>query len=839
MTEPPTGPAVTEHRTEHLTEHHTEHADLRLGIACFTRANRAWGWRYVTTWGLVLDRLAERSERADKDGPGFVPGLLGETYFKPGAYRPATADCYRCAPNARAVCLLCLDVDDGTPLAALAARLGDLEWAAYTTHSHAPGHPRFRVVVPLARPVLAAAWDGFWGGAAVALTGRDAGALAADPKARDVARFYYWPAHPPGGAPEFTHHPGSLLDPATVEPLTLPRRALGTGAAGTEGGGDGGGEPVDVSAEGPPIPEGGRNDGLYRIACALRARGAEYDEIVAHVRAVNRARCAPPLAGPAGDAELVALAASAAGFERGTGGGAGAVVIDVANSRTDAELAAEARGDGDAAGGGGGDPGGAGEAPTDRSAGLLPSAAPWTDLGNAERLAARHGGALRHATEFGWLAYARGRWDPGDDKPATRRLCETLRSAYAAHVDAGAEPGDGKTEKDNFLKFLRASEAAGKVTAALRLAATLRGLSVDAADLDRHPHLLNVANGVVDLRTGELVRHDPALLLTQQTNLALDPAAACPRWDAFLATVFQGDLDVIEFIQRAVGYSLTGDVREETLFFFSGDGANGKSTFLETVQHVLGEYACPAPPGLVMMSRSDQHPTEIAKLRGKRFVVVSETKEGVRLDEEKVKRLASSDPISARLMRQDFFEFVPTHKLWLTSNYRPLIRGTDTGIWRRLPLIKFSVTFRKPGEALPGEPVRDDGLKDYLRNHESAGILAWAVRGAVAWHQGGLRPPPAVLEASREYREDMDWLGQFLAECCREEEGQWSASTAVYQAYREWCTRHGEQPRTHIAFGEFLGKSRLPKRRTKRGVEWGLTVRSMGEILGESYPHTR
>lgn len=260
--------------------------------------------------------------------------------------------------------------------------------------------------------------------------------------------------------------------------------------------------------------------------------------------------------------------------------------------------------------------------------------------------------------------------------------------------------------------------------------------------------------------------------------------------------MFQGDSDVIGFVRRFAGYSLTGTVHEQKLVFCHGTGANGKSTFLNTLRAILGDYGIQLDPTVLTASAHESHPTGLTDLRGARFVATIETEQGRRLNEPLVKQLTGGDPIRARRMHKDFFEFQPSHKLWFAGNYLPRITGTDAGIWRRLALLPFEASFagnaadRTMGERLAAE---------------AAGILAWAIRGCQEWQKTGLAVPTRVTAATDEYRAGQDHVGRFLADCCSTGEGLHVTARDLRAAYERWCGEQGEQPWAARTVGRELG----------------------------------
>ena len=437
-----------------------------------------------------------------------------------------------------------------------------------------------------------------------------------------------------------------------------------------------------------------------------------------------------------------------------------------------------------------------------------------TDAGNAERLVARHGDRIRYVHGWDrWHVWDGSRWARDERREVEGLAIETARSML---VEAAGIPD--RKECEALTKHALRSEERHAVEDALALARSMPPVAVVPDDLDRHPDLLNLPNGTLDLSTGLLLPHDSILMLSKAAPVAWDPGAPSPAWDAFLARVVP-DPDVRAYLQRAVGYSLTGNVSEHALFFCYGTGANGKSTFLERIRDLLGEgeagYAKAAAPHLLLATRQDRHLAEVADLRGARFVTTIEVGEGRSWDESKVKWLTGGDVLSARFMYGNPFSFHPTHKFWIAGNHKPKVHGTDHGFWRRVHLVPFTVT-------IPQED-RDRDLPDKLRA-ELPGILRWAVEGCLAWRHGGLRPPAAVTEATREYRDNEDVIGAFLDECCNVAPGRRVVVGSLYEEYQRWAERSGEHHMTKRAFGDALeergiGRTRSMDRRWFTGLD--------------------
>ena len=324
--------------------------------------------------------------------------------------------------------------------------------------------------------------------------------------------------------------------------------------------------------------------------------------------------------------------------------------------------------------------------------------------------------------------------------------------------------------------------------------------------------LLNVLNGTIDLYTGELCKHRPDNMITKLAPVEYDPSARCPVWREFLNKVFIGDSELIRYVQRLKGYCLTGDVREQILPIFWGAGSNGKTTFVKTVMEMLGQdYAIRAPRNLIIARKADRHPTLVARLFGCRLAVCSELEEGAALDEALVKDLTGGDVLTARGMREDYWQFRPTHKVVLVTNHKPEIRGTDEGIWRRPRLIPFRAYFwdsenpKDRAKGLPAENRKDPLLMDKLRM-ELGGILAWAVEGCLAWQREGLGSAAAMTDATVAYRAEQDSLSGFLEEECIVQAEHSVKVSELYGRYLFWCRRSGEEALGQKAFGTALGR---------------------------------
>ncbi|MBW4092192.1 MAG: hypothetical protein HIU82_13945 [Proteobacteria bacterium] len=413
----------------------------------------------------------------------------------------------------------------------------------------------------------------------------------------------------------------------------------------------------------------------------------------------------------------------------------------------------------------------------------------FSEVALADRFAELHADRLRFVAAAGtWREWTGQVWRPDATLHAhdlARDVCEQASAECASAVRVARQIASAKT-----------------VSAVERLARADRRIAATLDQWDSDPWLLNTPGGVVDLRTGEVHPHDAQRHMTRTTAASL--GGACPRWLAFLARITGEDAELQGFLQRVAGYCLTGTTREHALFFGYGTGANGKSTFVGTLAAILGDYAVTASAATFTASPSEQHPTDLAMLMGARLVSVQETEQGRPWAEARIKAVTGGDPISARFMRQDFFQFVPTFKLVVAGNHKPILHAVDEAMRRRMHLIPFAV------EIPPEE--RDTELPDRLRA-EWPGILAWAVAGCLAWQGQGLRAPGAVKAATDEYLAGEDALGQWLAECCILRPREYALSASLFASWDRWCHQAGERAGSLKAFSQALAARRFIPRR--------------------------
>jgi putative DNA primase/helicase len=440
-----------------------------------------------------------------------------------------------------------------------------------------------------------------------------------------------------------------------------------------------------------------------------------------------------------------------------------------------------------------------------------------TDVGNARRLIAQHGEKIRYCyTTRRWYVWTGRRWMQDHTGTVERFAKKTVRGIYGQ-----AAQNNDDLQRKRLGAWAKTSESRGRITAMIDLAKSERGVPIEPEELDSDPWILNFNNGTLDLRTGELRQHDPADLCTKIIPFDFNANATCPMFSRFLRRIFDNNAALIGFVQRAFGYSLSGDVREQVIFVFWGSGANGKSTLLETIRAGLGDYASTADSSLLMAKTHDGVRNDVARLAGIRLVSTGETEAGRYLAESLVKLLTGNDKIAARFLYSEFFEFDAQFKLILATNHKPAIRGTDNAIWRRIRLVPFKVT-------IP-EGEQDRSLPQKLRR-ELPGILAWAVRGCLKWRKEGLGQPDEVIAATQAYREEMDVLGGFLKDRCVERVDLREAAATLYSNYTNWCESNGERPLTQQRFGVALADRGFTPNRTRRARFWmGLKCGDRGD----------
>ena len=438
-----------------------------------------------------------------------------------------------------------------------------------------------------------------------------------------------------------------------------------------------------------------------------------------------------------------------------------------------------------------------------------------TDAGAAERFARLHADDVRfdHRRQR-WLIWEGHRWVPDADAAVTR-----LAIDFARHWQYEAIDAPDRNKREPVVKFAIRLERRDAMNNMLALARALRPIADSGDAWDSDPYLFGVPNGVIDLKSGEFRNGRREDRITFSAGVRYDPHAACPRWTQFLSEVFADNQELISFVERAIGYSLTGITTEQALFLLYGTGSNGKGSLCNTLKRVLGDYAWNMPFATIELRDRAAIPNDLAALVNRRLVTASETNDGARLNEARVKALTGCDPVTARFLHGEFFTFEPVAKFWLSVNHKPIVRDDSYGFWRRLRLIPFTQTF----------PV-NQALSDQLAA-EGPGILAWAVRGALAWQREGLQPPAVVLDATREYKQDSDPLATFFDEACEMEPAAEVGANDLFEHYKRWAERHGLSDRERLnrtSFGRKVSE-RFTKIRQRTGAVYqGIARRSEG-----------
>ncbi len=440
-----------------------------------------------------------------------------------------------------------------------------------------------------------------------------------------------------------------------------------------------------------------------------------------------------------------------------------------------------------------------------------------TDLGNAMRFARQHSKDTRFCYEGRkWFCFNGIRWEKDNVGEIERKAKKTVRSIYAE----ASKIKDESLRKERATFALR-SESSQKIKAMLSLAESESKIPILSNDFDSDIYALNVLNGTIDLKTGNLKPHNSGDLITKLCPVNYDLKEESPLWEKFLNEIMGGNDELISYLQKVIGYSLTGDIKEQCFFILYGPGANGKTTLLQTISALMKDYAQQSPTETFMIRRFSGVPNDVARLKGKRFVSTIEVEQGRRMAESLVKALTGGDTIAARFLFGEFFEFIPQFKLFLGTNHKPVIHGTDLAIWRRIKLIPFLIT-------IP-EEKQDKELIGKLKE-ELPGILNWAIKGCLAWQKDGLIAPEEVKTATEEYRKESDVLGQFLEENITIDKNGMVKASLFYAHYLDWCKENGEKSINNKTFANALFEKGFDKTRLKNGIHYlGLDFNRGGE----------
>ncbi|HKS27869.1 MAG TPA: phage/plasmid primase, P4 family [Pyrinomonadaceae bacterium] len=519
------------------------------------------------------------------------------------------------------------------------------------------------------------------------------------------------------------------------------------------------------SSSGEFIPEGRRNSTLASLAGRMRRWGIEEAEMTAALLVANENRCSPPLP----EEEVRSIATSVSRYDpKESFFGEDEIIGSALATLVQASL---------------------------------------SDAGNAECMAALYGNVFRYDhTRKKWLAWDGIRWNI-DDKGLARKLA--VRVVRARH-QAAIEVEDLDARK-RLSHWGLTSENIIRINALLQMAQVLEPFSTTIEQYDANPLLATTQNGTLDLRDGIFRESHPEDYLTKQLGATYDSNATCPRWQKFLDEIFNEDRELIEYIQKAVGYSLTGNTSEQVVFLCYGNGANGKSVFLDVLSELLGDYAGAASFETFDAGRRNEASNDLAALKGKRIVTVIETEEDRRLAEAKVKAVTGQDAISCRFLYGEYFTYVPQFKIWMALNHLPIIRGVDRGIWRRIRVIPFTQSF---------EGRADKSLITKLRD-ELSGILNWALEGLRKWQETGLGElPQAMKEATEQYRRDNDSIGQWLEERTTPNPLGMMRAKVGYLDYVSWAEERGERPFSQKNWSKALIEKGYMKDRNREGYSY-------------------
>lgn len=430
----------------------------------------------------------------------------------------------------------------------------------------------------------------------------------------------------------------------------------------------------------------------------------------------------------------------------------------------------------------------------------LPDTGTYTDLGNAARLAYKHGDRLRWSRGREWWEYDGMRWRSSSTVSVKRLAIEVIRVLRASAEGLNHQPLD---------EWVQKSQENRRFNAMVDLAKSVLEIADETFDAD--PGLFNTTTGTVDLRTGKIHAHQAEDFLTRVAGCGFDVEAECPTWESFLDVVFAGDTELIGYVQRAVGMTLLGYTSEQVLFLLYGTGANGKTTFIEALHGVLGEYAVKTPIGTFMKRRAGSATNDLARLAGTRMVSAVESDFDQSLAEGMVKAITGSDTLTARLLYKEYFEFRPEFTPYIATNHLPTISGTDYGIWRRMKVIPFTVTIA------PAE--QDHDLLAKLEA-EGPGILRWAVDGALSYQERGLDEPESITSTVDSYRQDQDPIGLWIDAECERVSAAWTPTSHLGVAYNGWAAANGYRAEEAGTLTRRLSERGLtPKRRRVAGKQ--------------------
>lgn len=445
----------------------------------------------------------------------------------------------------------------------------------------------------------------------------------------------------------------------------------------------------------------------------------------------------------------------------------------------------------------------------------------YDDTGNAARFTDTFGKVVRYSyVRKNWYFYNDKTWEL-DQEGKVKSLVDEILTKMKREPVFVPDDGDEDAAKKALQKHIKYSRGSNGKTNMLKESQHL--LPIQPETFDKDKHLLNVQNGYIDLKTGELHNHDKEKYFSKIASIEYTDKIDYPLWDDFLMQIFDGNRELINYMQRAVGYSLSGSTEEQVMFILYGNGRNGKSVFLDIITEMLGNYTTNIQPQTLMVKpMSGSANSDIARLQGARLVTTTEPNDGMRFDEGLVKQVTGGDKVTARFLYGDEFDYHPEFKLWMATNHKPIIRGTDDGIWRRMVIIPFTVQ-------IPDHQV-DKNLKYKLRREMTA-ILNWAVEGYQEWQRIGLNEPNIIKQQRQDYRTEMDVVELFLEECCIRKNGEREKASDLYNIYKSWAQENSQHLMSNTKFGKEMSNK---FQRIKSGTNYYVGIQLKREFNNEA-----
>jgi len=746
-------------------------ASAKYAVMTYASEVDNMGKQVAATWQQVVAKLQKRDIRPQKSGKAFAPVLM-------------QAGTPRAKSNVREIHLAIADIDtegvkdtasgrvlavtkSAPPLDELRGSIQGYTWAAHSSHWHEPhrGVIKYRIVFPLARACTPDEWPLVWQGLNVLLGGH------CDTMCRDASRLYYLPSCPEESRNQafFATNDGALLDPDHLINLTRessPGLMAATSSLGT----------TDYA----PLPETAEQ--IERVKSMLNAISADcsYEKWYRVIWATEATglSCAEQLAREWSQTaprrfDENAFSKTYHSFKPDRGVTFGTLVhyarqagwVEPAGSRISNDTARGSSGD------------------------ILNGKAFAQRYRDKLMFVHETGELLKFDVESGWVAAP-----PGAADRAAKAVIEEMAAVAAARWKAA--PND--TECERLVKHVQRSSSLAKIRAMIELSKSEPGMTVELRELDADPMLLGVQNGVLDLRTGTLLAPSPSLLVTKRCPVEFRPDATAPNLRKFIKRITRGAPALRLFLRRWAGYVLTGETVEHSFAFLYGLGRNGKTTFAELLQWLLGDYAGPLPTSTLTMEKGDPGAArpDLMLLKGRRLALASELEEGAKFAEAAIKAMTGGDTMQARNPYGLYASWQATHKLMITGNHKPVISGGDFGMWRRLLLIPFMETITND--------ECDEKLIEKLRD-EGPGVLNWALAGLRDWRKQGLAPPAVVRDAIAAYRSDMDIMSQWMDDHVDHVSSALTPTAELYKAYRTWARAAGwKNPMTRAAFGRRL-----------------------------------